>query len=152
MSKQWDLPCNHWRARHETVCLCLDSDSIETRGCHQTEFRSCTPHAHTSKGQRQALSKQKCHERGAEVMHAHTASLFRDQSLASSIEHPCQKQAHHIVLSNDVGCALGEVEGDTRLVTSQIVGVKNQLPANRREMIFFIMNRHFPIRCLGERL
>ena len=37
--------------------------------------------------------------------------------------------AHHVVLSNDVGGALGEVEGDTWLVAAKVVGMENELPA-----------------------
>ena len=36
---------------------------------------------------------------------------------------------YHVVLRNDVGGALGEVKGNARLVTAQVVCVEDQLPA-----------------------
>ncbi len=58
---------------------------------------------------------------------AHTR---RCQSLWQTAEDQAHgAKAHHVVLRNDVRGTLGEVEGDTGLVTAEVVGVEDELPA-----------------------
>ena len=43
-------------------------------------------------------------------------------------------RGYHVVLSNDVGSALGEVEGDAGLVAAKVVGMEDELPADERDL------------------